>query len=209
MPEASHADFELGRNALLEITAADTIGKAAGSRDEGDGVITVFFDSTLGGYRGWRWTVTIAHVDGLEPSVLETELTPGEGALLSPDWVPWADRMADYRAAQEAAGAADEDDEEGDDEDDFVDDLDDHDDFDHSDDFDGVDIDAVDLDGLGLDGIDIDERADSAEAAYMGVDESDDADGDAGDARPEPPVRARRSRARNGEKKHEGEQPEG
>jgi hypothetical protein len=93
---ASAADFELARTALLDITTAETIGEPAGSIDEGDGVISVYFDTTMAGYKGWRWTVSIAHIDGGEPSVLETEMTPGETALLSPAWVPWADRLADY-----------------------------------------------------------------------------------------------------------------
>ena len=49
---------------------------------------------------------TIARVDDGEPTVLETELMPGEAALLAPEWVPWSERLADYRAAQDAAAAA-------------------------------------------------------------------------------------------------------
>jgi hypothetical protein len=134
------ADFDLGRAALLEITTADTVGDNAGSIDEGEGVVSVHFETTLAGYPGWHWTVSIARVNGEEPSVLETELLPGEGALLAPDWTPWVDRLADYRAAQEAAGleaAGADDNLDGvdidevaddleDDEDDEDDDLDDH-----------------------------------------------------------------------------------
>jgi hypothetical protein len=141
---ATAADFELGRAALLEITTADTIGDNAGSIDEGEGVVSVHFETTLSGYPGWHWTVSIARIDGEEPSVLETELLPGDGALLAPDWTPWIDRLADYRAAQEAAGleAAGAD---GDDEDDEDDDLD------------GDDLDSDVLHGGDLDGVDIDE----------------------------------------------------
>src|SRR5690606_37956680 len=102
--------------------------------DEVDGVTTVYFETTMRSYRGWRWTVSIAHVEGLEPSVLETELTPGDGALLSPDWVPWADRMAEYRAAQAEVGEGESgnelDAEDDEDEDYGIDDLDDDDDVD-------------------------------------------------------------------------------
>ncbi|MES2169481.1 MAG: DUF3027 domain-containing protein, partial [Actinomycetota bacterium] len=129
MPDAS--DFELGRTALLEITSAESIGENAGSIDEGEGVTTVYFETTLSGYPGWRWTVSIAHLADAEPSVLETELTPGDDALLSPAWVPWVDRLADYKAAQLAAGEAlvedDADDELDDDDDDDIDDDDDDD----------------------------------------------------------------------------------
>ena len=150
-PGATEADFERGRAALAEITPADTIGEPAGSRDEGDGVVSVYFQTNLAGYPGWCWTASIAHLEGAEPSVLETELTPGDGALLAPDWVPWVDRLAEYEAAQEAAGAGEDADDDVDvDEDDDSDDEDvDEDDVDEGDllqagDLDGVDIDDVD-----------------------------------------------------------------
>jgi hypothetical protein len=156
-PGASDADFERARVALAEITPADTIGEPAGSRDEGDGVVSVYFQTNLAGYPGWCWTVSIAHLEGAEPTVLETELTPGDGALLAPDWVPWVDRLAEYEAAQEAAGAGDEDDvdvdqdADEDEEDDEDEDDEDEDDVDEGDllqagDLDGVDIDDVDED---------------------------------------------------------------
>jgi Protein of unknown function (DUF3027) len=153
-PGATDADFERARAALAEITPADTIGEPAGSRDEGNGVVSVYFQTNLAGYPGWCWTASIAHLDGEEPSVLETELTPGDGALLAPDWVPWVDRLADYEAAQEAAGAgedADDDVDVDDDEDDEEEDEEDDDDVDEGDllqagDLDGVDIDDADED---------------------------------------------------------------
>ncbi|GAB3038021.1 hypothetical protein GCM10027052_16360 [Parafrigoribacterium mesophilum] len=167
---ATAADVELARHALLEITSADTIGDPAGSIDEGDGVVSVYFSTNLPGYPGWRWTVSVAHLDGGDASVLETELTPGDDALLAPDWVPWVDRLAEYQAAQ-AAGAfaedgdnvdpdddddddVDDDDEIDDDEDDDEDDEDDDEveesDLLHAGDLDGVDIDEVDLDSPGI-----------------------------------------------------------
>jgi hypothetical protein len=160
---ASDADFELGRAGLLEITAADTIGDPQGSIDEGEGVVTVYFGTNLSGYPGWRWTVSIAHVEGEQPTVLETELTPGDGALLSPAWIPWVDRLADYRAAQDEAGVVDESaddedasDDESDDDDDSDDDESDGDD-DESDDDDDDDLGSDVLHGGDLDGVDIDD----------------------------------------------------
>jgi hypothetical protein len=149
------SDVELARHALLEITPAESIGEPAGSIDEGDGVVSVYFTTNLPGYPGWRWTVTIAHLDG-DGSVLETELTPGDDALLAPDWVPWVDRLAEYQAAQAAEAPAEDDeedvddDDEDDDEDDEDDETDDEDDVDegdllHAGDLDGVDIDDVDI----------------------------------------------------------------
>jgi hypothetical protein len=149
-PGATDADFERARAALAEITPADTIGEPAGSRDEGNGVVSVYFQTNLAGYPGWCWTASIAHLDGEEPSVLETELTPGDGALLAPDWVPWVDRLADYEAAQEAAGA-------GEDADDDVDVDDDDEEDDEEDDVDEGDLlQAGDLDGVDIDDADED-----------------------------------------------------
>lgn len=159
------AAHDLALAALHEITPAATVGPAAGYTVEPDGVVSLRFETTLRGYPGWFWTVSVARVDEEEPTVLEAELLPGDEALLAPEWVPWAVRLADYQAAQAALAAetasGDEDDdsdeadedEDTDDEDlDDVDDLD-ADDFDedgsrllHSGDVDGVDIDELDDD---------------------------------------------------------------
>ena len=150
------ASHDLARAALLDITPESTIGDAAGYTVEGEHVLSLRFENKMLGYPGWFWTVTIARVEGSEPTVLETELMPGEHALLAPDWVPWAERLADYQAAQVAAAAArlaagePEDDDEDSDELDELDDVD-EDDFEtdgsailHSGDVDGVDIDLAD-----------------------------------------------------------------
>jgi hypothetical protein len=150
---------DLALAALREITPASTVGPAAGYLAEEDGSVSLRFANRLPGYPGWYWTVTVARVDDEEPTVLEVELLPGDGALLAPDWVPWAERLADYRAHQvelaEAAAAADDgaaadtdvldDDVLDDDDDDDDDDLDDGEaDILHAGDLDGVDIDELD-----------------------------------------------------------------
>jgi hypothetical protein len=187
MPEQAeaHRYEDLARTALLEITSAATIGDYAGEQDEGDGAVSVLFESSMPGYPGWQWTVSIAQVEGSEPTVLEAELMPADGALLAPDWVPWSDRLADYKAAQEAAegtGAetdelddADEDDdladEDSDDEDDDLedDDLDEDSDEDpDEDDILGNDV----LHGGDLDGVDIDDLDEESD------DDEDDEDDD-------------------------------
>jgi hypothetical protein len=131
----------LAREALAEVTKEGTFGDLIGETLEDDGVYTLRFASELGGYPGWVWTVSLAELEGEPPTVLETELMPGEGALLAPDWVPWSERLEEYRAAQAAAGEPDET--AGLDEDD-PDDLDDDDhDDDHGDDpDDGIDFES-------------------------------------------------------------------
>lgn len=165
------AAHDLALAALHEITAPSTVGPAAGYTLEDDGVVSLRFGNTMVGYPGWYWTVSLAVTDDADPTVLEVELLPGEGALLAPEWVPWAVRLAEYQAAQAALAAEerenadaegdddldDDEDESGEDEsgedDDELDDLDDLDasDFDddgspilHSGDVDGVDIDVLD-----------------------------------------------------------------
>jgi hypothetical protein len=171
------AAHDVALAALHEITTPASVGEAAGYGIESDGTISLRFANRLPGYPGWFWTVSIAQVDGAEPTVLEAELLPGDDALLAPDWVPWADRLADYHAhqAELAAAAADaEADDEGEsdaDESDAGDEFE-GDEFDEEDRFDEDDAeddtdDDVDLDDLhdedDVDGVDIDSLAESDE----------------------------------------------
>src|SRR5690554_6350679 len=178
--EASAADFELARVALLDITPAATIGEPAGSVDEGDGVISVYFDTTMAGYKGWRWTVSIAHVEGADATVLETEMTPGETALLSPAWVPWADRLADYKASQGEQPSGDDDSDSDDDDDDDDDDFDD----DDVNDDDEALLHSGDLDGVDIDSLEDDDSDDDDSAAGSHVEEPEESERKPDDAGP-------------------------
>jgi len=140
----------LARAALEEGTPAATVGALRDISVEDD-VATVRFATRQGGYLGWFWTVTLAVTPGVHPSVLESELMPGEGALTAPEWVPWSDRLEDYLAQQAADGDDPEgDDADGDDEDSPDGNDDEHDEHDehdlHGDDGDDV-FDGVDIDG--------------------------------------------------------------
>ncbi|WP_101848583.1 DUF3027 domain-containing protein [Zhihengliuella sp. ISTPL4] len=183
---------DLAVAALREITPASTIGPAAGFVQEEDGSISLRFENRLPGYPGWYWTVTVARVEDEEPTVLEVELLPGDGALLAPEWVPWAERLAEYRAHQaelaEAAAAAgetiDSDAEDDDPDEDADDDELDEDGSDilHAGDVDGVDIDELDDAVAG----DEDESGDDSDAGDaedddLDEDEDDDLDGDEDD----------------------------
>jgi hypothetical protein len=206
----------LARKALLEVTPESTVGAWAGTVEEGDGVVSVLFANRMAGYPGWRWTVSIAQVAGDEPSVLEVELMPGDGSLLAPEWVPWSERLAEYRAGQDAEGAehsdddaesgsdedddfdddADEDGDESDDDDDDADedaDYDDQDDDeaddDESDDEDDFDTDEDDLDETDddIDGVDVDALDDDSDE-----DDEDESDDEDEDETPAPSRGARR-----------------
>jgi len=111
------ASEDRAREALADITPADTIGPLVATLAHGEHVVSLQFANLMRGYPGWLWTATLSRIDETEDvNVLEVELLPGEGAVLAPDWVPWTDRLADYRAAQDAAGEELEDDEDADDE---------------------------------------------------------------------------------------------
>jgi hypothetical protein len=82
------------RAALAEISPPGAVGDFLGLAMEADRVGTLRFGCLLPGYVGWVWAVTMARVPrGRHATVSETELLPGAGALLSPAWVPWADRL--------------------------------------------------------------------------------------------------------------------
>ena len=140
-------------SALLEVTDSSSVGKLAGSKGEGEHVLTLSFECLLAGYPGWYWTVMISRIDDeAQPSVLETGLLPGENALVAPAWVPWSDHLPEDSGwsdstLESAEGAADAGD-LGDDED--VNGL-------HSGDIDGIDID--DLDGAAEDDVMIGDTA--------------------------------------------------
>jgi Protein of unknown function (DUF3027) len=167
------------RDALADFASPGTFGDLISETREDDGVYTLLFAATMGGYPGWHWTVSLAEVPGAEPTVLETELMPGEGALLAPDWVPWSERLEEYRAAQAAAGQPDEsvllDAEDDDAEDDDDVDLDD----DHGDDPD---------DGIDFEGLAADEAAGGSDLLAVGEDEEDEPEPEPDDAGPEPPA---------------------
>ncbi|MCS3844178.1 DUF3027 domain-containing protein [Microbacterium sp. AK031] len=183
---------DLALAALHEITPASTVGPAAGYFVEDDGSVSLRFENRLPGYPGWYWTVTVARVDDAEPTVLEADLMPTDSALLAPEWVPWAERLAEYRAhqieraEQAAADAADAGDspDAGAASDDDGDDAENDDDFDEDvdDDLDEDDDEPRTLHAGDLDGVDIDELDDSAgdDDEESDDDDSDDEESDEG-----------------------------
>lgn len=186
----------LARDALLEITPAATVGALAGRVDEGDGVVSLQFLSAMPGYPDWRWTVSVAEVEGEAPTVLEVELMPGSGAVLAPDWVPWSDRLAEYTAAQGESESDDDPDPDPDDDDtddDSDDDDSDEDAEDDESDDDELDDDDVlgndllhggDLDGVDIDTLDApDDDAPDDEDPDGDDSDGDDSDGDDSDER--------------------------
>ncbi|WP_058594476.1 DUF3027 domain-containing protein [Leucobacter chromiiresistens] len=155
------------RAALAEITDPAMIGADAGYEVEEPRVLTLLFECRLAGYPGWRWAATLARTSDDAPvTVLEVELLPGPDSVIAPDWVPWSERLAQYREghAKQADSSGEADDEAADAEDDELEN-------DFEDDLDGVDLDE---DGDAFDGDSDDDDSD-------GDSDDDDSDGDDSD----------------------------
>jgi hypothetical protein len=78
----------------LDVVDPAHVGDHVGVVAEGERLVTHFFDCGLPGYRGWRWAVTVTRVSrSKHVTICDSALVPGDDALLSPDWVPWQDRL--------------------------------------------------------------------------------------------------------------------
>ena len=200
---------EFARQAAKASAPANTVGLFVELIDEGDEVYTYLFETKQKGYVGWRWSVTV--FDGLEePSVSEVVLMPGPDSLVAPKWVPWSERLADWKAlqaelerqaAEEAALAAEEgedgDDEDDDDSDDIVD-VDDADDSaDEIDEEDEDDASDEELDESNEAEDQNDEAAAEEDSAVADLEPSEDAESDAGKARKRIPRFIRRRGRKN------------
>lgn len=87
--------LDLAREAAESIAEAGTVGGHLGMEMVQDRVATHYFECTAKAYPGWRWAITVARVPRSKVvTVSETNLVPGDGALLSPEWLPYADRLA-------------------------------------------------------------------------------------------------------------------
>ena len=85
---------DAARAALVEQVGADVVGDHLAASAEDEGVVTHQFACSAGGYPGWVWAVTVAHVEGAaEVTVDEVVMLPGEDAIIAPPWVPWRDRI--------------------------------------------------------------------------------------------------------------------
>jgi hypothetical protein len=80
--------------ALTELVDPGEVGEHLGHRAEEERVTTHFFACIRPGYRGWRWSVTLARASRQRSvTVDEVVLLPGEDALVAPAWLPWRERL--------------------------------------------------------------------------------------------------------------------
>lgn len=188
-------------NAAVEASSRNAVGFLIESLEEDEGVVTYLFEGKLKGYVGWRWSVSVFQVDENSPAtVSEVLLVPGPESLIAPDWVPWSERLADYKALQaelEAQAALDA--EEADDSDD-VDEVDDVDEAEELEDA----VQEVDS-TLALDSAAdaVISEPDLEESALANVEESVEAEADAGKTRKLPRFLRRRNRGASKKKNDE------
>jgi len=185
-------------NAAVEASTRNAVGFFIESIEEDEGVVTYLFEGKLKGYVGWRWSVSVFQVDENSPATIsEVLLVPGPESLIAPDWVPWSERLADYKALQaelEAQAALDAEEAEESDE---VEEVDDSDDAEETDD--AVDS-TLALDAEEESVISAPELEDSTLA---NVEESVEAEADAGKTRKLPRFLRRRNRGASKKKNDE------
>jgi hypothetical protein len=87
------AAVDLARVAAVE-TGGEDVGEHIGLQAEEELLVTHHFSSTLPGYVGWYWAVSLVRApEQDEATVAEVVLLPGAEALLAPAWVPWNERL--------------------------------------------------------------------------------------------------------------------
>lgn len=90
-----YAAVDLAREAAESIATQGTVGDHIGVAMIGERLAMHQFECTNKGYAGWHWSVSVARPPrGKVATVCETNLLPGEAALVSPEWVPYAERLA-------------------------------------------------------------------------------------------------------------------
>jgi hypothetical protein len=200
--------------AAIEAAPAGGVGEFIEAVSEGEGVTTYLFAAKLKGYVGWRWSVTLFEGDAkAEPTISELVLLPGAESLVAPDWVPWSERLADYKALQaelEAqafldAAEADEDSEDDEDLDDEVDGEETAEDSEEQ--IEEVLFDIALEDSNEIESVE--ELSDSGEElAATNLDESEPAEGDAETTGRKPPrFFGRRKRGIKGAARNKGKNP--
>ena len=123
MPKLNESQLrDRARLAAVEAAPKNGVGDFLTQIEEDENVYTFLFAAKMKGYVGWTWSVSLFANDE-DTSVSEVNLMPGEDSLIAPNWVPWSERLADYKALQveleaqaaleaEENGTADEDDED-------------------------------------------------------------------------------------------------
>lgn len=99
---------EFARNGVNEIAEQGQVGAHVGAYPDAERVVTHRFEAHLPGYGGWHWFATLARVPrGKEPTISEVGLLPSDTSLLSPPWIPWAERVRPEDSAKDESVSPD------------------------------------------------------------------------------------------------------
>jgi len=87
--------LEIARSAAIEDSHDPKfVGELVSIDQEDDRIATYLFESSLPGYSGWRWAVTVIKVDDeAAATIADVVLLPGAESLLAPEWVPYKERI--------------------------------------------------------------------------------------------------------------------
>lgn len=89
------AAVDTAHAALVPIAEPGTVGEHLGFEALGERLGMHWFACLSPGYGGWRWGVSVARVPrGKVATVCETNLLPTAEAVLAPEWLPYAERLA-------------------------------------------------------------------------------------------------------------------
>jgi hypothetical protein len=89
------AAVDVAREALDGAAEPGTVGEHLEMVMDAERVGTHYFVCEAPGYRGWRWSVSVARAPRQKyATVCETDLVPGAGSVLPPAWLPYAERLA-------------------------------------------------------------------------------------------------------------------
>ena len=100
MPKLNETQLrDRARLAAVEAAPKNGVGDFLTQIEEDENVYTFLFAAKMKGYVGWTWSVSLFANDE-DTSVSEVNLMPGEDSLIAPNWVPWSERLADYKALQ-------------------------------------------------------------------------------------------------------------
>ena len=86
---------ELARAEAEKVAEPGTVGPHLGVEMLGERLAMHWFECLSPGYLGWRWGVSVARVSrSRTATVCETNLLAGPDAILAPEWLPYAQRLA-------------------------------------------------------------------------------------------------------------------
>ena len=89
------AAVDLARSALDGVAEPGSVGDHLEMVMDDDRVATHYFACLTPAYLGWRWAVSVSRAARQKvATICETNLVPGAASVLSPQWLPYSERIA-------------------------------------------------------------------------------------------------------------------